>query len=70
MSLISISDPKREFGQNERVIFEIIKETDGFKAIAQNDDFEIKTSTLKELKQWLCFNIPNYRSNEHEFERI
>lgn len=67
MSLLFISDSNRKFGQNERVEFTIIKEKDGFRAVADNDIFEIKTMGFNELIRWLLDNIPNYRSNENKF---
>ena len=55
-----------EFGRNERVFFHFEKIGNKYKATAEEGyDFSIEKDTLKELKTWLCINVPNYRSDEH-----
>jgi hypothetical protein len=65
MSLLYISNPNKKFGKDERVEFVIKQEQDGYSATSYN--FEIKMTGFNELRRWLLYNIPNYRSNEHEF---
>jgi len=60
---------EKQFGLNQRVYIKITREKDGFKAVSEDNDFELKMKKLPNLLRWLRENIPNYRSNEHEFGR-
>ena len=60
----------RKFGVNERVNFNITKQENCYRAYAEDIDFEVRKDSLKELIHYLRDNIPNYRSNEHEFGNL
>lgn len=67
MNTIKLTDESViSYDENERAYFNIIKYQHKYRATDINKDLTVETDTLKDLEQWLLYNVPNYRINNYD----